>query len=494
MMKIVLGKQEWNVDYDSPVGKSGGFGDVFIGSGDVGGTVCEVAVKRLKLDVDSAAHREMDIASYIQSKSYQNIVPVYDVGLDDATQRYFVVMPLCDSSLQDAIDRGYNSIDTLAVVQSVLNGLVELSEVVHRDLKPDNILLHEGVWKITDFGIARFTQKATSLRTLKKALTPAYAAPEQYRYERASNSTDIYALGCIIYALEEGRPPFLDCLDIEEAHLNKAPDKLNSELPKTIIALVNTMLSKDQSSRPSAKRCMDVIQDCINQSASDPIAEMLSSADLHVSEEEAEKAAEEARKKASAERKSRIRKSAEDSLEQLKQNLSDTILSKAATAKNLKGDIYIGNARIKFSSRINDYDSWLASDFKNPRSINQKDWEFCCAIDMSVVGCTGFEWATTLFYASFKGESYRWYEANFFAPFSLDMNGPVSLSINDTNFHLAFTNVMGVYQFCFGPRAIDVEDEADFQKRWAALLARAAKGELYAPRTLPVRFNEDYSY
>ena len=63
------------------------------------------------------------------------------------------------------------------VLLEMVQGLSEVGEIVHRNLKPDNILYHEGLWKIADFGIARFVEEATASNTLKDCLSPFYAAP-----------------------------------------------------------------------------------------------------------------------------------------------------------------------------------------------------------------------------------------------------------------------------------------------------------------------------
>src|SRR5512145_1867623 len=98
----------------------------------------------------------------------------------------------------------------------IIRGLQEVQDLVHRDLKPDNILFHQGKWKIADFGIAKFVADATSDKTLKGWMSVHYAAPEQWRSERATNATDIYALGCIGYCLICGTPPFTS--DPESEH------------------------------------------------------------------------------------------------------------------------------------------------------------------------------------------------------------------------------------------------------------------------------------
>lgn len=122
---------------------------------------------------------------------------------------------------------------------------------MHRDLKPSNILLHEDVWKVADFGIAKFVADANSLNTLREYQTPAYAAPEQWRNERPTSATDVYALGCVITSLVTGHPPFGDDGDeLRDKHLHAVPDRLE-RLPARISAFVSHMLRKEPSARPT---------------------------------------------------------------------------------------------------------------------------------------------------------------------------------------------------------------------------------------------------
>src|SRR5207302_2968393 len=82
--------------------------------------------------------------------------------------------------------------------------------LVHRDVKPANILLHNGVErvKITDFGLARAVDDATLTRSGFVAGTPQYMAPEQARGEAIDARTDLFSLGSVLYAMCTGRPPF----------------------------------------------------------------------------------------------------------------------------------------------------------------------------------------------------------------------------------------------------------------------------------------------
>jgi serine/threonine protein kinase len=89
IQEIQLPNGTWKFDSSRQLGDKGGFGTVFEGYSDQLG---ELAVKRLHLDAQAAAHREMEIAEELLGKSYKNVIPIYDAGLDDKSGGYFVVM------------------------------------------------------------------------------------------------------------------------------------------------------------------------------------------------------------------------------------------------------------------------------------------------------------------------------------------------------------------------------------------------------------------
>jgi serine/threonine protein kinase len=132
------------------------------------------------LTAAQAAHREMRVGQELAQRTLTHVVPIYDAGQDANSDRYYLVMPVCEYSLQDKINRLQAPLDHREVVDilvQILLGLDDVSNLTHRDLKPSNILLHHGTWKIADFGIAKFVEDSTSLETLRANLTPAYAAP-----------------------------------------------------------------------------------------------------------------------------------------------------------------------------------------------------------------------------------------------------------------------------------------------------------------------------
>lgn len=262
-MAVRLPGGVWHFSPDDRLGPEGGFGAVFAGI-DANGQV--VAVKRLHAEVGELAHREMRIAKELTSRELANVLPILDAGQDADSDYYYVIMPRADHSLQDEIDKDctWDSPGSASILLSIAKGLGEVDDLVHRDLKPANILLHEGVWKIADFGIAKFVEASTSRHTLRECLSPQYAAPEQWRNERSTHATDIYALGCIGYALITGRPPF-DGTSDEELHRQHVSEvvRLPDRLDPKFRSLLVMMLRKVADTRPRLDRVVAVLQQVV---------------------------------------------------------------------------------------------------------------------------------------------------------------------------------------------------------------------------------------
>jgi hypothetical protein len=164
-------------------------------------------------------------------------------------------MPRAEISL----DEIKNPTDTeiLQVLREVTSGLRELHErgIIHRDLKPPNILKHETRWKLADFGIARDTEIGTGDPTFVGWGTSDYMAPELWEGQAPTVKTDLYALGCIGYALLAGSPPFAgrDADGCRKGHLYEAPPSLGRG--HTLLrSLVQRLLSKDPATRPQDAR------------------------------------------------------------------------------------------------------------------------------------------------------------------------------------------------------------------------------------------------
>lgn len=116
------------------------------------------------MTASQAAHRELEIGKSLSERQLNNIVPILDCGQDAASDRYFLVMPICDRSLQDEINNKgtFFAGEFIERLLAILSGLSEAQDITYRDLKPFNVLMHESVWKIADFGIAKFVEDSTS--------------------------------------------------------------------------------------------------------------------------------------------------------------------------------------------------------------------------------------------------------------------------------------------------------------------------------------------
>jgi len=370
------------------------------------------------------------------------------------------------------------------VLLQISKGLIEVEELVHRDLKPDNVLLHEGIWKIADFGIARFVEEATGSNTLKDCLSEWYAAPEQWRFERATHATDIYALGCVAYCLLTGVPPFTK--DPSSEHQLAPVPTFGCSEPR-LTTFVNMCLRKVAASRPSLSRVRDLLADIVAKpqqtNSSDSLATLASVA-AHVSSKEQEAQAQQEEEKAARNARAALAQSAHEILADSVERLWGKIRSQAGNAKRVRGkdvlECRLGNGQLVINlSKQNNVDlgafpnsGWDVVAFSEI-IINQSQPSYC--------------WSASLWFAKIDGAAdYRWYEASYW-------------SIAGSRFHpysekpgrdadLAAANVMHSVNLAFGPVTIDDEHEDEFHERWIWLFSKAAVGQLRQPSQMPFRW------
>lgn len=244
--ELRLDDRVWTVVGPLPSGR-GGFGTLYIVTGDGG----EDAVAKLVLK-DPGAERELLMGDSIAAGEYRNVVPVWDQGEHDAN--WVIVMPRAEQSLAAHLrDRGPLSMDELVpVLTDIATALSEIDgRIVHRDLKPPNVLLLNGAWCLADFGISRYAEKTTSSDTRKFSLTPPYAAPEQWRAQRATSATDVYAFGVVAHELATGELPFPgpDTESFREQHLNDPAPSISVGTTR-LRDLLNECLFKAPAARP----------------------------------------------------------------------------------------------------------------------------------------------------------------------------------------------------------------------------------------------------
>lgn len=488
-MEIRLERDHWAFDETKPLGPPGGFGEVFLGSGTEG----PVAIKRLKLSAGAASHREMAIGSALADRQHDHVVPILDFGRDAEGDRYYLVMPVCDRSLQDELEtNGPLSSETArSIALEIAAGLAEVGDIVHRDLKPGNVLHYQGRWRIADFGIAKFVEDATSLQSLRSSLTPAYAAPEQWRGDRPTNATDVYALGCILFALLTGQPPYLgDVDDVRDAHLHQPPPPL-PDVDGRLSGLIAMMLRKAPASRPSLDRCRTVLSQIVSEHR--PAGRSaLALAGSAVSQEEAEaEAVLQAKETADLERKA-IAKEAVDEIHGIVIRLFDAISSEAPAARREPSSVVLGPAIISFAQP-------RSSTFRLYRgqTVNNPQWDYLATTTLSLRCHHGvvnnyepdyYQYSVTLFFGTTDTDlEYRWREISF-----CDVVGsrgfyeqPYAIYPSDQAFTLAVSQTLSTSQVAQGPTPIDGENEHDFQERWIVLFAKAAQKKLRAPKQLP---------
>ena len=487
---------EWEYYDESSIGKAGGFGEVFHGRGPDG----EVAIKRLKLDAKQAAHRELTIGEQLMQRSLSYVVPIIDAGQDAESDRYFLVMPLCEYCLQDKIDEATSTVGlelACDAIMSIIAGLSEVNDITHRDLKPANILYHEGRWKIADFGIAKFVEDSTSMETLRDCLTPTYAAPEQWRGERPSTATDVYALGCIIHALFSGAPPFAGSIDaIREKHLHTAPPTIDVLQPR-ISAFILHMLRKPPSARPTLARCEKVLAGIREAQAQEgaphpAIEEAAKKVAQRQSEEEAvQHAAQTLRRE-----RNELFTDAKNELLSIKSHLFENISSASESVKiDHRGSLVFGSAKLQLQREPEQLEDHVAAIHARSggKLYHYTGWDVLGWALISVScekgpGHRPYTWSASLLFTDRKdGSGFRWYEVSFWTMGHKNKDEPFGLEGYEADIDLALGNIMHSVNVAYGPIPIDGEDEEAFIVRWTDLVAKAAIGQLSSPGGMPIR-------
>lgn len=248
---------------DRPLGR-GGYGQVFEATAADGQLL---AVKRVPLQAQDTvrwyadarlAERELQVSALLPRDTRGTVLPVLDDLLGNA--ELLLVMPRADHSLADLVAQSgpLDEAETKRLLLDLAAGLRLLAEhsVVHRDIKPGNILWWNKRWVLADLGIARILDQDTSTFTWAGTGTWEWWAPEMFDAGKpAKVCTDLYALGCVAFAALTGRPPFTD-VDLASAHRTQMPDfpPIHDEaLDRTI----RRLLRKQPGARPTDARMVE---------------------------------------------------------------------------------------------------------------------------------------------------------------------------------------------------------------------------------------------
>ena len=230
-----------------------------------------VAVKILKdefAEDEEFRRRFKNESRAIAMFSHPNIVSIYDVGSGDGPQ-YIVMEYINGITLQQYLDvkKVLPLHDAIAIMEQTLKGIQHAHErgVVHRDLKPQNImLLEDGTVKVTDFGIARMASVDTKTMSEMALGSVHYISPEQASGNETDFKADIYSLGVIFYVLTTGKFPFDGDTPVSIAlqHVQKQPDNprmINDTIPIGVDQIIMKAMQKDPANRFNS--AADMIKD-----------------------------------------------------------------------------------------------------------------------------------------------------------------------------------------------------------------------------------------
>jgi serine/threonine-protein kinase len=223
----------------------------------------DVAIKVLdpSLAVDASLEEQfLHEARTIAAAEHPHIVPLYS-ATSTAGLLYLVMRLLPGQSLADRIAEGkLPAAEAVRIALECARALAAAHAVgvVHRDIKPGNILLDaNGNATVTDFGIALVTSRPARELLGSTTGTPHYMSPEQSLGEQVDGRSDVYALGIVLYEMLTGTCPFLgrNATEVIAKHISAPIPKLSErepEAPAALVRLVDRMLAKDPGGRPTA--------------------------------------------------------------------------------------------------------------------------------------------------------------------------------------------------------------------------------------------------
>jgi tetratricopeptide (TPR) repeat protein len=236
-----------------------------------------VAIKLLHCRGPEASRRLRREMQALARLRHPNLVDVLDSGTTDEDAPYMVMELVLGTTLKDELRRANRMpVDRVCpIAGQIARALVaaHAEGVVHRDVKPSNVMLSElygehDIVKLVDFGVAQVVDSGqASLGSARFVGTPDYASPEQAKGEATTPHTDLYALGVVMYEMLTGRLPFqaetsMGMLFHHANTLPQPPGRLARGVPEWLDGLVTSLLQKAPNRRPqSAREVLNCLQD-----------------------------------------------------------------------------------------------------------------------------------------------------------------------------------------------------------------------------------------
>lgn len=480
-----LDAASWSVVKPLPGACPGGFGSLYV----VANASSGEAVAKL-VGKDEGAQRELLIGESIRAAEFRNVMPVLDQGEHD--NYWVLVMPRAQTSLADWLEqRGALSIDELVpILTDIAVGLADIDgQLVHRDLKPPNVLLLDESWLLADFGIARYADASTAPDTRKFNLTPPYAAPEQWRAERATAATDVYAFGAIGYELLSGTRPFPgpDPASFREQHCHHEPPPLEVGTRRLRDLLAECLLKAPQA-RPTPAQLVQRLAKIADEPAVAGFKQLaeVNAREIHDRAEQFRQASVEQQQQ---EARQRLHHAAatlftpivNDLLEALKDNAPATdVATSGSTAegKMLRASLRGAELRV-------DRPQLSQMTRTSPFTVISES-TITVTTGKSVRGYRGR--SHSLWYCNpyVEGE-FGWYETAFMNHAFGSQPDIVPFALSAGNARSALEQGIGNVQVAWPFQEIDRSDPTEFLSRWLGWFAQGAEWTLQQPAMLPER-------
>ena len=408
----------------------------------------------------------------------RNILPFDEIF--DAGSELRLRMPKAEESLNHKLTVGgpFSEVDTVSVLTDIATALLDMGNVVvHRDIKPQNILRYNGSWCLADFGIARYTQEATSQWTFKTWASSEWTAPERWLGQRATIKSDIYSLGIVAYQLVTGELPFTGP-DFHEQHRDSPPPTPGGASP-LLRSLMLSMLAKSPAARPNPSQVLDRLAG-LGRTVSSPAVNRLRELIGEQSEAQAKADAAAAEERTRRDQREELAKSANH----LAREFFDPIAEELGALPGIKKTDRSRTVQFEFrSARLT---------MTLPEAVDPVDLPFdvVCAGSISVeMTEIRDRWAGrshSLWYCDAQTEGeYLWFETGFHHLRNTMRLEPYSRAPRENDAQIAVSRVMHLEQVAVPFTPLIGDATGSFVERWIARFAQAAEGTLPRPGVLP---------